>query len=424
MPCIDSVLYQLVLLVTLLHFDHAVHSRVDEKDLSKSILDFAIGFSRHQSSSQVVGRRSLVWSPLSLYESMLMVSEGAEGRTLTDLQRLTHLNSRENHRLWSSTLLNDAKKSLKANHQYNVSVNIANRLYTSKDFNLDEQFNANLKKHYHSELELLDFSQAQQSADRINAWVSSQTNNAIKDVLKKTDIDATTRLMLVNALHFKAPWAKPFEADLTSDEEFTLSTGRLVKLPTMNLVSHFAYHHDKKHQSQWINLPYKGNRYVLTLGLPEKDVELRTLEGNLRNGKSLASVFQALDNQTNPGPRVQLSLPKFRIESTLNFVDHFKNFYGVKAPFDANQADFSLMSAGRERDLFISKIIHKAVIDVDEAGTEAAAVTVTQILSRSGMFLHEDPIKLAFSRPFLFYLRDMNLKVPLFVGRYTGTLMP
>lgn len=424
MPCSDSVLYQLVLLVILLHNNHAVHSRVDEKDLSKSILDFATGFSRHHSSSQVVGRRSLVWSPLSLYESMLMVSEGAEGRTFTDLQRLTHLNSRENYRLWSSALLNDAKKSLRANHQYNVSVNIVNRLYTSKDFNLDDQFNANLKKHYHSELELLDFSQAQESADRINAWVSSQTNTVIKDVLKRKDIDATTRLMLVNALHFKAPWAKPFEVDLTSDEDFTLSTGRLVQIPTMNLVSHFAYHHDKKHRSQWINLPYKGNRYVLTLALPEQDVDLRTLEGNLRNSKILASVFQALDNQTNPGARVQLSLPKFRIESSLNFVDHFRKFYGVKAPFDANEADFSLMSAARERDLFISKIIHKAVIDVDEAGTEAAAVTITQILSRSGMFLHEDPIKLAFSRPFLFYLRDMNLKVPLFVGRYTGTLMP
>jgi len=82
------------------------------------------------------------------------------------------------------------------------------------------------------------------------------------------------------------------------------------------------------------------------------------------------------------------------------------------------------MSSTRERDLFISKIIHKAVIDVDEAGTEAAAVTVIQMLSRSGMFLHEDPVRLVFSRPFLFYLRDINIKIPLFVGRFTGMSMP
>jgi serine protease inhibitor len=117
-------------------------------------------------------------------------------------------------------------------------------------------------------------------------------------------------------------------------------------------------------------------------------------------------------------------VPKFRIESSVNLVDHFKQFYNLQLPFDANKADFSLMSSSRERELFISKIIHKAVIDVDEAGTEAAAVTVIQMLSRSGMFLHEDPVRLMFSRPFLFYLRDIQLQIPLFVGRFTGIAMP
>jgi len=137
----------------------------------------------------------------------------------------------------------------------------------------------------------------------------------------------------------------------------------------------------------------------------------------------LVNIFNQLDDNSNSNKRVQLALPKFRIESSLDFVQHFKRYYNVKAPFDANNADFSPMSASGERDLFISKIIHKAVIDVDEAGTEAAAVTVIQMLSRSGMFLHEEPIKLTFSRPFLFYLRDVKSKVPLFVGRFTGIPM-
>ena len=421
MRCLDCLLF-----LALLVCSDAAQSKVSEKDLSKSILDFTVGLTRHHSATEIVGRRDLVWSPLSLYEAMLMVGEGADGATFTELERLTHLKTKEAYRQWSSHLFADLKKNIKENQQLNISLNIANRLYADEEFDLDEDFNKNLQKFYQSQLELIDFGEAQKSADHINSWVSNQTNQVIKSVLKPSDIPSNTRLMLVNALHFKAPWSKPFDADLTSKENFTLSTGKLLELSTMHATTHFSYSYDKKHQSQWINLPYKGNkRYVLTLALPDKDIELRVLEKKLlRNSKVLSSIFHTLDNPSNGNTRVQLSLPKFRIESSMDLVEHFKRFYNVKLPFDADKADFSLMSSSRERDLFISKIIHKAVIDVDEAGTEAAAVTVVQMLSRSGMFLHEDPVQLSFSRPFLFYLRDVNIKVPLFVGRFTGISMP
>ncbi|CAF3380544.1 unnamed protein product [Rotaria socialis] len=425
MRCIDSLLYQAILLVTLLHIITAARSKTVENDLSKSILDFTLEFTRYHSSSNIVGRRSLVWSPLSLYEAMLMVGEGADGNTFKEFERITHLKTKQAYRDWSTTLLTDAKKSMQNNRQYNVSLNIANRLYADDEFELDNEFNKILEKYYQSQLELIDFNEKEKSAAQINKWISNQTNNVIKNVLKASDIHPLTRLMLVNTLHFKAPWLKAFDSGLTTTENFTLSTGKLIELQTMHSVSHFSYYYDKKHKSQWINLPYKGNnRYVLTLALPDQDIELRVLEKLLRNSKILTNIFISLDNRTRGNTRVKLALPKFRIESSLDFVQHFKQYYNVKAPFDADKADFSLMSSTRERDLFISKIIHKAVIDVDEAGTEAAAVTVIQMLSRSGMFLHEDPIQLTFSRPFLFYLRDTNNKVPLFVGRFTGLLMP
>ncbi|CAF3445151.1 unnamed protein product [Rotaria socialis] len=425
MRCIDSLLYQAILLVTLLHIITAARSKTVENDLSKSILDFTLEFTRYHSSSNIVGRRSLVWSPLSLYEAMLMVGEGADGNTFKEFERITHLKTKQAYRDWSTTLLTDAKKSMQSNRQYNVSLNIANRLYADDEFELDNEFNKILEKYYQSQLELIDFNEKEKSAAQINKWISNQTNNVIKNVLKASDIHPLTRLMLVNTLHFKAPWLKAFDSGLTTSENFTLSTGKLIELQTMHSVSHFSYYYDKKHKSQWINLPYKGNnRYVLTLALPDQDIELRVLEKLLRNSKILTNIFISLDNRTRGNTRVKLALPKFRIESSLDFVQHFKQYYNVKAPFDADKADFSLMSSTRERDLFISKIIHKAVIDVDEAGTEAAAVTVIQMLSRSGMFLHEDPIQLTFSRPFLFYLRDTNNKVPLFVGRFTGLLMP
>jgi serpin B len=425
MSCVDSLPYQLLLFVILLYINNAVGSKSVEKDLSESILNFTIGFSRHHSSSDIAGRRSLVWSPLSLYQAMLMVGEGANGDTFTEFERITHLKTKTEYREWSSGFLNDIKNNLKANRQNNISLNIANRLYADDDFDLDKKFNQILEKFYQSQLELIDFNEKQKSVDRINQWISNQTNNLIKNVLKASDIHPLTRLMLVNTLHFKAPWSKVFDPDLTEKENFTLSTGKLIELQTMHLTSRFSYYYDKKYRSQWINLPYKGNnRYVLTLVLPDKKLELRSLEKKiLRNTKILSNIFHALDNPKNGNTRIELSLPKFRIESSLDFVKYFKQYYNVRIPFDADQADFSLMSSSGNRDLFISKIIHKAVIDIDEAGTEAAAVTVVQMLSRSGMFLHEDPIKLTFSRPFLFYLRDINIKIPLFVGRFTGIPM-
>jgi serpin B len=420
MGSIESLLYRIILVVTLLQITNIVHSQSVDKNLSKSILDFTVRFSSHHGKQNIVGSRSLVWSPLSLYQAMLMVGEGADGNTFKQFERITNLKTKEDYHQWSLGFLNDAKDNLEKNHRYNISLNVANRLYADKNFDLNKQFNEKLKKYYHSELELIDFNERKKSANQINQWISNQTNNIIKNVLKPNDINRSTCLMLVNALHFKAPWSEPFHPKLTTNENFTLSNGKIIELQTMHLTSHFSYYYDKDHKSQWINLPYKGNnRYVLTLALPDKDNKLFQLEGYLRNSEVLSNIFHSLDNPKTGSTHVELSLPKFRIESSLDFVQYFKKYYNVTLPFNAKKADFSLMSSKGERDLFISKIIHKAVIDVDEAGTEAAAVTVIRMQTYSASY--ETP--LSFSRPFLFYLRDINLKIPLFVGRFTGMPM-
>ena len=420
MRCLNACLLLFTLIVTYV----SARSKGTVNNLTPSILKFTNGFTRYHSLPNVVGRRDLVWSPLSLYEAMLMVHEGADGETATELQRLTHLKTKEEHREWSLAYLTDLDSS-KENRQWNISVKIANRLFADDDFDLDKEFQSNMKKFFHSDVELLDFAKPEASASRVNDWISNQTNQMIKDVLKPGDINPMLRLMMVNALHFKGGWAKTFDADLTEKENFTLSNGKKLEVSMMHQTTHFSYYHDKKHQAQWINLPYKSNnRFVLTLALPDPSVELRALEKKVATGRVLEGIFDKLDNRSFVPTRVQLALPKFRIESSLDMIEHFQNLYKIKSPFDAERADFSLMSASRSKDLYISKILHKAVIDVDEAGTEASAVTVIQMLSRSGMFLHEEPIRLFFNRPFLFYLRDVNMKVPLFVGRFTGIPMP
>jgi serpin B len=424
MICIKNLLYQIVFVVILFQTAEAAGSKSVEKDLSTSILPFTVQFTHRHGYKDFARRGSLVWSPVSLYEAMLMVSEGANGSTFKELERITHLNTRKEYRQWSQHFLNVAKRISEENTRFNISMKVANRLYADEKFQLNQEFNNDLEKYYHSPLEQVNFSEKEKSAKQINAWISNQTNNIIKDILKAKDINPLTRLMLVNALHFKGPWAKPFPLKLTTEENFTLSNGSIIQLKTMHLTSDFSYYHDEGNKTQWINLPYKGNnRYVLTLGLPHQDDKLYKSELYLQDSTVLSNIFNALDNSKNGNKRVQLSLPKFRIESSLDFVHYFKTYYNVTSAFDANKADFSLMSANGERGLFISKIIQKSVINVDEYGTEAAAASVIQLDGRSGMHIHEKTIELSFSRPFLFYLRDIRLKIPLFAGRFTAISM-
>ena len=138
----DSHVYRVLLLLTLLHIINAVHSKATIKDLSTSILDFTLGFSRYHSLSNIVGRRSLVWSPLSLYEAMLMVGEGANENTFAEFERITHLKTKQAYREWSTQFLNDAKRNMNDNRQFNISLNIANRLYADDDFDLDDSQDA------------------------------------------------------------------------------------------------------------------------------------------------------------------------------------------------------------------------------------------------------------------------------------------
>jgi serpin B len=353
--------------------------------------------------------------------ALAMTSEGAQGKTFDQLQHAIQLPNRKTIRQWSSNYIRSQKNEntpLPSNVNKNNScqVSIANRLYANDKFIVRPEFSQILSKFYESPLESINFAQPQLAADHINSWVANKTNNKIPTVLSANDIDPIlTRLILVNALHFKGPWAFPFDSNQTIPDNFTLSSGNNVLVPSMHLVEHFAYL--KQNNAQWINLPYssQNGRYVMTLALP--DDTLTGLEQRLVSGKELANIFTQLDtNDEVDHPRIHLSMPKFRIESTLDFITELKSYYNVTLPFDAQKADFSLMSTNKEP-LYITKIVHKAMIDVNEAGTEAAAVTAVIVGTRS---MPRRPFPLKFDRPFLFFLRDRQAQVPLFIGRYTG----
>ncbi|CAF0808007.1 unnamed protein product [Didymodactylos carnosus] len=389
--------------------------------LAQPLLHFTAKFARHHSSTDVVGRRNLIWSPLSLYLAMLMAGEGSEGKTFSEFEHITGMKTKDDYHQWINKFFQSLnkhqqhRKTSRASNQ-TTTFTVANRLYADKTFELNDKYNNILKEHYQSELQLVDFSQQEEAAEIINNWIANKTNDKIKKLLSKKDIHSLTRLILVNALYFKGSWVKSFDDTQTEEGQFYLSTKKIIKQQMMNIVNQYRYYNDPKHNCQWVNIPYQNNEYVLTLALPNKNIPLLNLEKKLRE---LDGVFDTL-NKMSSTKKIQLKLPKFKIESSLDFVKYFKQFYNVHQAFDQQKADFSYMNKNGKPELFISKIKHKAIIEIDEYGTEASAATVITMLSRSGMGLFETPITLTFDKPFLFYLRNIHNNIPLFVGRYTG----
>jgi len=255
---------------------------------------------------------------------------------------------------------------------------------------------------YGAGLRLLDFVANPGAArEAINDWVSEETNGRIVDLLPPGSIDATVRLVLTNAIYFNAPWLKPFDVDLTSSGAFEPLAGGTVDVPMMRQVAMFGY--AAWNGGQAVELPYNGDTLSMVLLVPdrgaygsfEEDLDLDRYE----------EIVGSLELR-----QVDLRLPRFAFGYDASLVEPLMAL-GMTDPF-GTAADFSGIDG--THDLFISKVLHKAWVSVDEAGTEAAAATavIVPIGGSPG-----PPVTLTVDRPFLFVIRDLPTGTILFVGR-------
>jgi len=244
----------------------------------------------------------------------------------------------------------------------------------------------------------------EQARKTINHWVEKLTNDKIKDLLKPDVVSRDTRLVLTNAVYFKAAWSEPFVKQATKNEPFALVDGKKVDVPTMKRTASMGY--AEKDGVRAVTLMYEGYAVSMTIALPGDGKALADVERAME-GDALGTMMKQAGHR-----KVRLSLPRFRFEGEYDMIPALKKM-GMVDAFEPGKADFSLMDGSKE--LAVSAVVHKTFIDVNEEGTEAAAATAVA-MSRASIDVDE-PVEFKVDQPFVFVIRHEPTGVILFVGR-------
>jgi serpin B len=352
---------------------------------------------------------NLFFSPESVSTAFGMAYAGAHGQTATEMAHVFHftLPPERLHPAFGALLA-----GMNAPHR-GYALSVADALWAQQDEKFLPAYLNLVEANYGAGFRAVDFKTAPDSARAtINQWVEKQTNDKIQNLLGPGTVTPLTRLILTNAIYFKAAWADQFEKNGTKNEDFHLSAGKTIQAPTMH--NWGGYEYFKGPAFQALLLPYEKGEISMLILLPDDVDGLPALEHSLSAGnleKWVASLSYAHE--------VIVSLPRFKIAQQFELSSTLEEL-GLKSAFDASTADFSAMTG--DRSLVISAAIHKAYIDLDENGTEAAAATaVVMEMAMAARPSSPPPPPIIFTadHPFLFLIRDNESGGILFMGRVT-----
>ena len=354
------------------------------------------------------GQGNIFYSPYSISTALAMTYAGARGDTEQAMAR-TMRYTLPQPRLHAAfdrldlTLASRAKIEGAARSVEGFQLNVANRIWSQTGFSFLSAYLDTLAQNYASGLSLLDFKADPEAARRdINTWASQQTAGRIKDLLPTGVIDSTTRLVLTNAIYFKAAWRTQFGTSATRDEPFHRLDGSSPSVRTMHQSARIPYASGADYQA--LELPYVGDQLALAVILPAAG-QFTTFETDV----DARRVRTILDSLTPT--QVDLALPKFKCEWAAALKDVLSSL-GMASAF-SSAADFSGMNGGEPR-LVLQNVIHKSFVAVDEQGTEAAAATAVGVGLTA---MPSRPVVVRIDRPFLFVIRDRSTGTLLFVGR-------
>lgn len=353
---------------------------------------------------------NLVMSSFSLGTVLGMVLAGARDKTKEQILRLFGLT--EEHQIASG--FKELGMVVKTHQEGgNVTLQTANRIYSEQGFSILPDYSQHLEQHYGAKPVSVSFvEQAEKSRQEINGWVSDQTNSKIKDLLPSGSVSSDTRVVLVNALYFKGDWANKFNPKQTVELDFFVDPKTTVKVPMMRQKAKFGLKTIKElDDATALRMPYKGETLDMILILPNEKVGLDATEKKMQT-IDLAPALADFYERGN----VHTTIPNFKVESTLQLNEPMK-MMGVTDVFDMGSADLSGISG--KRDLFVSLVVQKAFIEVNEEGAEAAAATGAVMNMRSMVI---DPEFLC-NRPFYYMIRERSSGQVLFSGRVVNPLL-
>ncbi|MGA3264763.1 MAG: serpin family protein [Terracidiphilus sp.] len=347
---------------------------------------------------------NLFFSPESISTALAMTYAGARGDTASEMAKTLHftLPPERLHPAMGALLSN-----LNAAHN-GYQLRVADALWAQQGYTFLDDFLSVTKSDYGAGFNQVDFKGATEAARlTINKWVEQKTESKITNLLPPGTLKPDTRLVLTNAIYFKGNWQTPFEMTLTQSDDFHVSQKQTVKAPLMHRTDSFNYLNGGTFQA--LEIPYKSGELSMIVFLPNDISGLPALEQSLT-----ASNMQQWLSQLQSVPKVILTLPRFKMTRQFELNDTL-GAMGMPQAF-GTQADFSGITGSR--DLFISAVIHKAYVDVNEQGTEAAAATAVVM---EGMAMREPnrppPIVFRADHPFIFLIRDNRSGGILFMGR-------
>ncbi|XP_056330711.1 LOW QUALITY PROTEIN: leukocyte elastase inhibitor-like [Danio aesculapii] len=287
-------------------------------------------------------------------------------------------------------------------------LSLANRLYGEQTYQFLEKYLSDAKTYYAAGLEKVDFkNKSEASRVNINKWVEKNTQEKIKDLLPSGAIDAMTRLVLVNAIYFKGNWEKKFPKEATRDGQFKLNKNQTKPVKMMHQKAQFPFVVIPEINSQILELPYVGKNLSMLIILPDEIEDATTGLQKLEKALTYEKLMQW--TKVMRQQEVQVSLPKFKTEQTYDMKSLLVSM-GMEDVFDPQKVNLTGMSSSN--DLVLSKVIHKAFVEVNEEGTEAAAATGAVVSIRTlAQIFNAD-------HPFLFFIRHNPTNTILFYGRF------
>jgi serpin B len=367
------------------------------KSIVASNTDFAVRLLKELQSEQ--SGKDIFISPLSVSIALSMAYNGANSSTREAMGSVLGFSGMSDDAM--NTGFQQLIESL-LNVDKDVSLNIADSVWIRSDFasSVNPVFTNTLSNYFRSEVYSRPFDTS--TVSEVNSWVNKETNGKISQLLDK--IDSQDMMFLINAIYFKGGWVDKFDPTLTQSASFTTTDGTSVQVDMMSRGGSYAYYGDDN--VQVARLPYGRDKIAMYVFLPAEGSSLESFTTGL-TGDSLDAYFSKLSNT-----ELALQLPKLKLDyGKVDLKDALTNL-GMGVAFDSNSADFNRIADVRPEHLYIAFVDHKAVIEVNEQGTVAAAAT------NVGISVTSMPIRTSFivNRPYMFVIRDDRSGTILFSG--------
>ncbi|KAK0132907.1 Leukocyte elastase inhibitor [Merluccius polli] len=409
--------------------------------LTKANTAFSLALYKKISEDNKAG--NVFYSPLSISSALAMVLLGARGNTATQISEVLRFSEAEgpqqaalpqqvqytqqaSENNLQPVLLQQMVQQQKGEYDFNAnfskllselnehgavySLSVANRLYGEQNCQFVQEFLEETRKYYNAELQTVDFQhKAEEARVEINTWMEKQTQDKIKDLLKPGTVKSSTILVLVNAIYFKGKWDKRFMEKLTLDYPFKLNKNDTKMVKMMFQGAEFPLAIIPEANCQILEMPYKGEELSMLIFLPNDMEDSTTGLEKLETQMTYGNFMEWTRPEKMVKNMVKVGLPRFKMTNPYDMNDLLISM-GMVDAFTVGLSDFSGMSSGP---LVLTKVVHKAFVEVNEEGTEAGVGSGATIEIKSSMI----PNTFVADHPFLFFIRHNPSKSILFAGR-------